>query len=239
MFFSFSIFKKEISGFNISIFQVGNKIQTIFKNKDNLIQKNKSLLGKISEVENSIDLLNFYKIENDKLKKELNYQDIYNEKKLVFNVFDYSENFIFNYFLINDFEEKLKIGDLVFSKYNILIGEVSERIGENVKVNLYSKSGIVNEFFLVDGGENLLKVKAVGEGGGILKVEAPRGITFKNPDKVFLVDIMNPSYLAAIKIDEEFEVQNVNNIIYFKLLVNPYLLNQVEVLNIKNEVDEK
>jgi hypothetical protein len=232
--FSFSTFKKSVFGISINILQLSDKLEIFLENKVNLVEENKKLLGEVVELKNQKNILDFYKIENNRLKEELGYREVFSEKRHIFNIINSSENFFKNILLIRDQEKKVKKNDLVFSNYNLLIGKIDQRIGDNVNIKLYSEVGEKNIFFLSDGGKNILIVEALGFGGGILKVVAPRGISFENPEKVFLVHPSNTSFLVASKVDEVFEVQDANSIIYFKLLVNPFLLSRVEILNLEN-----
>ncbi|MCK5589271.1 MAG: hypothetical protein KAI16_03095 [Candidatus Pacebacteria bacterium] len=220
-------------------FSVVDEKLVIFSDKQKLLKENKDLEHQLLLLKNSKSQIDFYKIENKKLKENLGYQNINKEKRFVFNIVSKFNNVFFDTFFIHDSEYKIKKDDLVFAQHNLLIGKVNSRKGEMVEIKLFSSNNTKTLMFLYDGPNPLLRVEVVGEGGGIFKVLAPRNMSFENPDQVFLTYVDNREYLIGKKVDNNFKSQNTNEVLVFQTIVNPYLLNQVEILHVKDEIIEE
>ncbi len=208
------------------------------KDMKSLILENNSLKRKLSIYQNPENLLFFYKEKNKKLMKELGYLEIYKEQRKIFPVILDSKSNIYSSIFIKDLNNDVESGDLVFYKFNLLIGTVVKKKEKIAKLQLFSNVGVNNYFHLYDGGVLRMKVEGSGEGSGVIKVVAPRDIEFVN-QKVFLTSIENNYHLVAELVDEKFEDQDTNKILYFKILGNLDLLSQVEIqksfINLNNE----
>ncbi len=239
--FIFFFFRSALFSSFLEGSEFGGRVKTFFLSKEELFLKNKKLMDQNQFYQNYKEEIYRLKEENKELKARLFYNDKLNIKRKLFDVLDYDPLGLYESLILKDEDEVLKRGDLIFAKYNILLGRVFEREGQVAKVKLFSSLGEKNQFFIVDGAEPLLKLEAEGQNSALLKVSAPRDLEFKNPDKVFLVHPENESYLVAKLVDNKFKIQDTNRILYFKILVNPELLFRVEseindtLLNEENE----
>lgn len=232
VFFLFALFYF-FSSFFTQIFISGaqlseNIFHSVKSNKD-LIFTNKDLQAKLALYENPGNLFYFYKQENEQLKKELGYKEFSQRERKVFNIISKDDSSIYGTFLVNDRSNEVKVGDFAFYQFNLLIGKVVEKIGTLVKVQLFSQAGVTSNFHLTDGGMVKMEVEGMGYGDGVIRVDAPRGIKFQNPDKVFLVDKENNSYLVAELVDIKYKTQDTHKVLYFKIFINQYLLSQIEI----------
>ncbi len=206
-----------------------------FENKQKLMESNKELTQRLALLETTEQQIFFYQKKKKQLQSQLNFQNLTNQNKKTYNIISKFNNIFFDKFFVRDKNNKIKKGDLVFARYNLLIGEVDFRKKELVGFSLFSSANKRTPMFLYDGGKPILRVEVVGQGGGILKVLAPRKIEFENTDNVFLAHQDNSLFLIARKIDSYFKHQDTNETLIFQMMVNPNLLNKVQILQTKNE----
>ncbi len=200
--------------------------EIIFANKKNLIIENEELKKENNFYKNSQELLYFLQAENKDLKERLGYADFVNKKRNLFDIIQ--KDILYKSIILADPQGKLKIGDLIFSKYNYLLGEIIATNSGIAKLELFSVLGKKNNYKIFDGGEEKLLIEGEGQGSGIIKILAPRDIEFEDREKVFLVYEKNPTYLIAKLVDIEFQAQNTNKILYFQIFDNLNLLSRVE-----------
>ena len=170
---------------------------------------------------------NFYYFENLELKKELNYQYNFNKKRKHFLILSRGENNIYDTFLISDPQKVLQKDDLVLGGFNFALGRVF-KVGKIARFKLFSSVGEKNTFLLSDS-ENKINfdVEATGEGGGILRVMANRGMEFSKNTVLKLID--SQDYLVAKLVRTEFQEQDPEKTLFFQILINPYGINKVSV----------
>ena len=217
----------------VKIFSTAEQLKEDFfsasLNTQDLILENNKLKKELEIYKNPENLFYFYKKENEELKKRLGYAEFFGNKRKIFHISKDKSSSIYGTFLFYDKSNFSQKGDLVFYKFNLLIGKILEKKSNLAKVQLFSNIGAENTFYLYDGGELKMQVSGIGQGSGIIKAEAPREIIFKNTDKVFLVDSKNDSYLVAKMVDKKFKIQDSKKVLYFKVFANPNLLSQVEI----------
>ncbi len=202
-----------------------NKIIIFSGINDRIIEENKKLKDEILLYKESEEIIYFLNNENLELKKRFEYLDSLNKKRKLFNV--YKRDFFNQRLWIYDPDNFLKNNQLIFFKYNILIGYVLNKDSSMAEIRLFDESGYKNLYKIFDGGELILELEGEGMGSGLIRVTAPRNLEFKN-EKVFLTFGQNESYLVAKLVEIEFIKQNPNKILYFKTLINPSLISKVE-----------
>ena len=196
--------------------------------REDLFLENQDLKAKIEIYEDPGNLFFFYKNENEALKQQLGYQEFSQDSRKILRVMNVDSSNIYNTLLIKNSPE-IKVGDLVFYKFNLQIGKLINKIGDVAQVEIFSQAGVKNNFHMYDGGILKMEVEGVGQGGGVIRVDAPRDVDFENASKVFLTNTKNSSYLVAELVDEIFKTQDTNKVLYFRVFTNPDLLSQVEI----------
>jgi hypothetical protein len=212
-----------------SVKEAQEKVSISVSEVKKLSLENQELKKKIEIYENNENLLFFYKNENEELKEKMGYQEFSANKRKYVKVINSGNSNIYKTFLLNDEKGDVNLNDLVFYKFNLLIGKIVNKVGNIAQIEMFSQLGIKNTFYLYDGGTLKMKIEGVGQGSGVIRVDAPRDIVFENKQKVFLTNIKNNSYLVAELVDETFKTQDTNKILYFKIFANLDLLSQVEI----------
>lgn len=230
----FFIFKNQIFSFT-SQFSFFENLSAYFQTKKSLVEENERLKVENSALQNSKDVIAFYKNKTEVLQEELNYQELFETKRVIFPTFFNSSVNPYNTVLVEDKENQLKKDDLVFYKYNMLLGKVDETLGNIKKVVPFSAFGQENEFYITDEFDLKMKIQGRGTGNGVIKITAPRDIEFKNEEEVYLSYVNNSDFLVAKLVEVEFKKQDTNKVLYFKIFPNLDLLPFVEV---DKKVDE-
>lgn len=225
-----------LSSFFVSFFNTGISVKNNFeKTRQQLVIENDNLKKDIEIFKQSEKVIKLLEHKNKKLEEELRYKKENEINREKFALTFSEESNIFSSVLILDPEEKTRVGDLVFSHRNFLIGKISEKILNISKIKLFSLWGEKNNFYLQDSGNVKLKVEGVGDGSGVIKVEIPRNIKFSNYDDVFLLYENNISYTVGYLADIKFKTQDTGKTLFFKIFINPSLINQVQV---ESEVEQ-
>ena len=120
------------------------------------------------------------------------------------------------------------VGNLVYAPGNVLIGSVSDTLGETSKVSLFSSAGMTYDVLVSDAavGKNIPAV-AHGLGGGQFSVQVPRDVVSNTGDIVTVPSINNKTIgiVGGVAMDpaQPFET------ILFTSLANIYELHWVLV----------
>ncbi|PID83169.1 hypothetical protein CSB11_02385 [Candidatus Campbellbacteria bacterium] len=226
--FLFVIFKKQIFSFSQQ-FEFFQNLSSYFQSKKSMLEESQKIKLENESLKNSKDVIAFYKNKNQALQEELSYTKLFKTERVIFPTFFNSDVNVYNTILIEDKENILEKGDLVFYKYNMLVGKVFESLGEVKKVVPFSAFGQENYFYVTDGTDLKLKLKGIGQGDSVIKVIADRDVEFENQNEVYLSYINNADFLVAKLVEIDFEKQDTNKILYFKIFPNLDLLPFVEV----------
>ncbi|MEK7575386.1 MAG: rod shape-determining protein MreC [Patescibacteria group bacterium] len=197
---------------------------SVFAYKERLMKENLSLLNKLAEADNTLLDLDEYKKENIELKKLLG--RVSYEKRILAVVLAKPNRSLYDSLVIDVGEKDgVAVGDPVLSG-GFIIGEVREVSTDNSKVTLNSAPGEISTVRVGDSG---VDTEAFGRGGGNFLLKLPKEIFVQKGDLIKFAGIA-PRFFGTVDHIERTEADTFQFIL-FKLPVNMYTLNWVEVVH--------
>jgi rod shape-determining protein MreC len=197
---------------------------TAFSDKEKLLTENLSLQRQLDEARTSLLSLENYKKENEELKGILGRNT--SSKKILGVVLSKPNRSIYDTLVIDvGTNNGIKKDDAVMFG-DFMIGKVSEVYSDYSKVKLSSTYGEKN---IVRVGNVNVDVEAEGRGGGNYVVRLPKDVSVTVGDLIKSVEL-GPKFFGKVVSIEKTETSSFQFIL-FKLPVNIYTLNWVEVIS--------
>lgn len=199
----------------------------VFDSPEKLLRENEDLKRQLAEADVRLNTVYSVEAENEDLKKAFN-RSSYKKYDLAV-VLKYPPLVPYDQ-LILDIGRDMNIstGDNVYAPGNVLIGKISEVVGNTSKVLLLSSPGQKYQVMI---GNNHLSAEAIGRGGGQYQAEMPRDSKISKGDFVTVASISDRPFGIVSEIISD--QANPFKTVIFAPPVNLYQLRWVLIENNK------
>lgn len=193
------------------------------ENKSNLENQNAALRQELQSAQASLQTLDFYKTENEKLKEMLGRTS--GGKRVVAAILAKPNRSLYDTLVLDaGINQGATVGDRVFSG-DFVIGTVREVNSGTSKVTLFSAPGETANVLI---GNTNISVEAEGLGNGNFSVKLPKEIPVAQGDLIRMPGL-NPKFFGTVTNVEQTAASSFQFIL-FSLPVNVNSISWVEIL---------
>ncbi len=216
----FEDIQKKLISFN-------KNIDIYFLDNKEILEENIKLKKEIQDSKLKNIFSNYYYNKTKILEKRISsMKNNFKERKIFNNFIDNKLPFQSNFILDNKNNINVKKGDVVYVFDNIALGIVLENKNKLIKVKRFFDYGVKENYIIMNNGKIIFEGVGTGESLGMIKLKLPRDLEIPKESIIILDDNVS---IVGIFLRDDFKSQNTEREVYFRTILNPWEIFQVEI----------